>query len=106
MPRSPGCGHNRCVIYRRRRKGAAAGGFYRFESLRTRTTMYGSGYGEYIRLRDEYGNVWRGEAERQSDDTIRYRFRDSSGKTISGISDSFGVVLRDEHGNTWRGFVD
>jgi hypothetical protein len=94
------------VLIRKRRRSGVSGGFYRFESMRTRTTISGSGYGEFIRLRDEFGNVWRGEAERQDDDTIRYRFRDSNGKTISGMSDTFGVVLRDEKGNVWRGFVD
>jgi hypothetical protein len=75
--------------------------------MKTRTHVYGSGYGDFIRLRDEYGNVWRGEADAQSDGTVRYRFRDSNGNSISGISDSsYGVVLRDEHGNVWRGFVD
>ncbi|MBI3684694.1 MAG: hypothetical protein HY235_30355 [Acidobacteria bacterium] len=94
------------MIYRRRKRAASIGGFYRFESLKSRGAMYGSGYGEFIRLRDEFGNIWRGEAEKQSDDTIRYRFRDSNGRAISGISDSYGVILRDEKGNTWRGFVD
>lgn len=42
----------------------------------------------------------------QSDDIVRYQFRDAKGKSISGISDSFGIVLRDEKGNTWRGFVE
>lgn len=94
------------MIYKRRKTGAQTGGFYRFESLKTRSFMYGSGYGDFIRLRDEFGNVWRGEAEKQADDTVRYRFRDSQGRSISGISDSFGVILRDDKGNTWRGFID
>lgn len=91
---------------RRRKRQGSTGGFYRFESMKTKNVIYGSGFGDFIRLRDEFGNIWRGEAERMSDDSIRYRFRDSSGKVISGISDSFGVVLRDEKGNVWRGFVD
>jgi hypothetical protein len=68
--------------------------------------LHGYGEGDLILLRDEHGNVWRGEAERYSDNTIRYRFRDNNGRTISGMSDSFGVILRDDQGNTWRGFVD
>ena len=91
---------------RKRRRLGSTDGFYRFESLKSKNVVYGSGYGEFIRLRDEFGNVWRGSAERQSDDTVHYRFRDSNGKTISGISDSWGVILRDEKGNVWRGFVD
>jgi hypothetical protein len=57
-------------------------------------------------LRDEYGNVWRGHAEKQADNMTRFLFRDSAGNTITGISDRCGIVLRDEHGNTWRGFLD
>lgn len=95
------------MIYRRRRtRNSAPGGYYRFEAVHSRATLHGHGEGEFIRLRDEFGNVWRGEAERYSDNTVRYRFRDAKGRTISGISDSWGVILRDEHGNVWRGFVD
>ena len=68
--------------------------------------MYGLGEGDFVRLRDEFGKVWNGSAERQDDKTIRFRFRDSDGNVISGISDSYGIVLRDDIGNTWRGFLD
>lgn len=68
--------------------------------------MFGFGEGDFIRLRDEYGNVWNGMAEEQGDNIVRYRFRDAAGKSITGISDSFGIVLRDDKGNTWRGFVE
>jgi len=69
--------------------------------------VHGYGEGDYIRLRDEYGNVWMGSATRDDHSSmVRYRFRDNNGKSISGISDSFGIVLRDDSGNTWRGFVD
>lgn len=95
------------MIYRRRRSyGGAPSGFYRFENARTRAGMFGYGEGEFVRLRDEYGNVWNGMADPQGDNIVRYRFRDATGKSITGISDSFGIVLRDEKGNTWRGFVE
>jgi hypothetical protein len=81
------------------------GGYFRFDSGKGRT-MSGFGDGDFVRLRDQYGNEWRGQAERQPDDTIRYRFRDAEGKSITGVSDSYGVILRDERGNTWRGFID
>lgn len=68
--------------------------------------MHGFGDGDFIRLRDEFGNEWRGVAERQSDETIRYRFRTSDGRYVTGISDDYGILLRDEQGNTWRGFFD
>ncbi len=72
-----------------------------------RSNVYGYGEGEYIRLRDEYGNTWMGSATRDEDSgLVRYRFHDEKGRDISGVSDTYGVVLRDDKGNTWRGFVD
>ncbi|HYZ83213.1 MAG TPA: hypothetical protein VE621_02355 [Bryobacteraceae bacterium] len=91
-----------------RRRGAyqtIPGGFFRFQSG-SRNSVYGFGEGDYIRLRDEYGSVWRGVAERDSEGMIRYRFRDENGRSITGISDNYGVILRDDKGKTWRGFVD
>jgi len=68
--------------------------------------MYGYGDGDFVRLRDEFGTIWNGRADIQDEDIIRYSFRDATGKSITGISDSHGIVLRDEKGNTWRGFVE
>jgi len=79
-------------------------GFFRFASHNR--SVFGSGDGDFIRLRDEFGNEWRGTAEKGADEIIRYRFRDSNGNFISGISDGYGIILRDEQGNTWRGFID
>jgi hypothetical protein len=93
------------MLYRRRRRSGSPSGFFRI-SGRNRS-IYGSGDGEFIRLHDEFGNEWRGTGERQSDDTVRYRFVSSEGHVIAGISTGdHGVILRDEHGNAWRGFVD
>lgn len=95
------------MIYRRKRGGhGVPGGFYRFENVRSRSTMMGYGDGEFVRLRDEYGVVWNGIADLQEDRTVRFRFRNDQGKSISGVSDSHGIVLRDEKGNTWRGFLE
>jgi hypothetical protein len=93
-----------CMIYRRRRRDHLPSGFYRFSHGQRH--VYGHGDGDFIRLRDEHGNEWYGVAERQQDDSIRYRFRDSSGNSASGISDGHGIILRDARGNTWRGFID
>ena len=93
------------MLYRRKRNSSSIpGGYYRFETSLHRS-VHGFGDGEFIRLRDEFGNVWRGLAERHDDNTIRYRFRDSKGRTVSGISDNFGIILRDQSGNVWRGFL-
>jgi len=92
------------MIRRRRSRSRAPSGFYHFENLYHRSVS-GFGDGDFIRLKDEFGNVWRGSAEMEDDETIRYRFRDSTGRTISGMSDRFGILLRDDRGQTWRGYV-
>lgn len=94
------------MIYRTRtRYSRSPGGYLQFRNS-DRTTVHGHGEGDYIRLRDECGNVWVGCATLDDDHLVRYRFRDHNGRSISGVSDSYGVVLRDEKGETWRGFVD
>lgn len=94
------------MIYRRKRSiNGIQGGFLHFRDSSNRVVA-GPGDGDYIHLRDEFGNEWRGVAERQQDDTIRYRFRASNGDYITGVSDGYGVILRDQKGNTWRGFID
>jgi hypothetical protein len=92
------------MIRRRRIRRQVGNGFYRIENINSRR-MDGFGDGDYVRLRDEFGNVWRGQAEVQDDDSVRYRFRDEKGRTISGASDRYGITLRDERGMTWRGYV-
>jgi hypothetical protein len=79
-------------------------GYYRFED-ENRRSIFGFSDGDFVRLRDERGNTWRGQAEAIGD-SVRFLFRDSEGNRISGVSDHFGVVLRDERGNTWRGYLD
>ena len=80
-------------------------GFYRFENDQ-RKRIFGYGEGDYIRLRDEFGNVWQGHAEDMGDDSVRFIFRDPDGNRISGICDNNGVILRDEDGHSWRGYID
>ena len=94
------------MIYSRRRNHQSLpSGHFTFQSANNRV-ISGPGDGDYISLRDEHGTQWRGCAERQPDDTIRYRFRDDAGNSVSGISDGYGIALRDQRGQTWRGFVN
>ncbi|MEZ5353788.1 MAG: hypothetical protein R2762_14210 [Bryobacteraceae bacterium] len=89
---------------RRTRQRAAASGYMQLESIHQRH-MTGFGDGDFIRLRDEFGTIWRGTADIQDDETVRYRFRDDRGRTITGVSDRFGITLRDDRGVTWRGYM-
>lgn len=94
------------MIYKRKRMhDNLPGGFFSFEEESSKTRLFGFGHGDYIRLRDEFGNTWRGCADR-SGDSVRYTFRDANGRTITGVSDTFGIILRDQRGKTWRGFMD
>jgi hypothetical protein len=94
------------IFKRRRIHSKMPGGFFNFEEEGTKTRLYGFGHGDHLRIRDEFGNIWRGTAEKVSEESVRYTFRDANGRTITGVSDSFGVVLRDGRGKTWRGFID
>lgn len=95
------------MIYKKKRvHDSVPGGFFSLEEESSKTRLYGFGYGEHIRLRDNYGNMWRGSAEKYADETVHYTFRDAMGRTIAGMAGSCGVMLRDNRGKTWRGFLD
>ena len=91
---------------RRRKHSPQPGGFFHLEEEKTRTRVTGHGYGDNIRLKDDYGNVWQGRAERMEDATVIYRFRDGKGRSLSGVSDSTAITLLDDKGCTWKGFID
>jgi len=95
------------MIYTKQRKRSRLpGGFFHLEEEKTKTRVSGYGHGDHIKLKDEYGNVWHGSAERNPDNSIVYRFRDGKGRRLSGVSDNVVVTLRDEKGKTWKGVVD
>ena len=91
---------------RKRKRSLIKSGQYRLESGQGGGVLSGFGDGDFIKLRDEHGNEWCGAAERQYDDSIRFRFRDAKGHYATGVGDNFGITLRDDQGRTWRGFVD
>ena len=90
----------------KQRRNRQPGGFFHLQEEKTKTRVSGYGHGDYIKLKDEYGNIWLGSAETTADNSIVYRFRDRTGKTLTGILSGLVVTLRDEKGNTWRGAVD
>ena len=92
------------MIYRKSRYARTPGGYLQFRS--GNNTVHGCGEGDYIRLRDEFGQVWVGSAVQEDDEAVRFRFRDPNGRYISGIADAGGLLLRDDKGRTWRGFLE
>jgi hypothetical protein len=95
------------MIYRKRSVvPTVPGGFFHLEEESTKTRAFGYGHGDNIKLVDEYGNVWRGSAERSDDNSVVYRFRDSGGRSLTGVSASAELVLRDDRGKVWKGFID
>lgn len=98
---------NGVELYTRSRKNTLSpGGYFHLEDEKTRTRVYGFGHGDHIKLVDEYGNVWRGSAVRNPDNSVVYRFRDPKGNSLSGVSHGNTITLRDQRGCTWKGFVD
>ena len=91
---------------KQRKRTVLPGGFFHLEEEQTRTRVSGYGHGDHIKLKDEYGNIWQGTAERASDNSVIYRFRDGKGKSLTGVSEHSAVTLRDEKGKTWKGFID
>lgn len=89
---------------RRTRLPQAPSGYFHFSNIQHRS-ISGFGEGNFVRLKDEKGMIWRGTAEVLEDRTVFYRFRNGDGKVISGVSDGYGILLRDERGQTWRGYV-
>ncbi len=94
------------IFTKQRKRHHVPGGFFHLEEEKTKTRAFGYGHGDHIKLKDEYGNVWRGSAVRNPDNSVVYRFRDSGGHSLTGVSDNVTVTLRDEKGRTWKGFVD
>ena len=98
--------HSAMPVRSRRTRERIPGGFFHLEEERTKTRVSGYGYGDHIRLKDEYGNEWLGSAYKADDGSVIYRFRDRKGRSLTGISDSFVLTLRDEKGSTWKGFIE
>lgn len=96
----------RRIYARQKLRSRIPGGFFHLEEERTKTRVSGYGHGDHITLKDEYGNEWLGSASRSDDNSVMYRFRSGSGRTLTGVSDGVVLTLRDEHGSTWKGFVD
>jgi hypothetical protein len=94
------------IFSKQRKRAPIPGGFFHLEDEKTKTRVSGYGHGDHIKLKDEYGNIWRGSAVRNSDNSVVYRFRDSRGRWLSGVSEGSVVTLRDEKGRIWKGFID
>jgi len=96
----------RMIFSKQRKRTHVPGGFFHLEEEKSKTRVFGYGHGDHIKLKDEYGNIWRGSALRNPDNSVVYRFRDAEGHSLTGVSENVLVTLRDEKGRTWKGFVD
>jgi hypothetical protein len=94
------------IFSKTRKRQHVPGGFFHLQEEKSKTRVSGYGHGDHIKLKDEYGNVWHGSAVRNPDNSIVYRFRDSKGHSLTGVSDNVGVTLRDEKGRTWKGVIE
>ena len=72
----------RMIFSKQRKRPRAPGGFFHLEEEKTKTRVFGHGQGDYIKLKDEYGNVWHGTAERNADNSVVYRFRTRDRKSV------------------------
>jgi hypothetical protein len=61
------------IFQRENRYARIAGGYFHLEEEKTKTRAQGYGHGDYIKLTDEYGNIWRGSATRNPDNSVTYR---------------------------------
>ena len=61
---------HRGIFKRKRTHSKIPGGFFSFEEEGANTRLYGFGHGEHLRLRDEFGNIWRGTAEKVSEESV------------------------------------
>jgi hypothetical protein len=93
------------IFSKTRRRSGLPGGYFHLEEERTKTRVAGYGHGDNIRLKDEYGNVWIGSAVLNTDNSVVYRFRNATGRSLTGVAEGEAVTLRDERGGTWKGFV-
>lgn len=82
------------------------GGFLHVQEEQSKLRIYGYGFGEHIKLKDDSGKIWRGSATRQQDNSVEYRFRDEHGKSLTGVSHDKMITLRDDEGKIWKGFID
>ena len=94
------------IFSQTRKRSRIPGGYFHLEDEKTKTRVHGYGHGDHIKLKDEYGSIWRGSAVRNADNSVEYRFRDAKGRSMTGVSSGGIVTLRDDRGNTWKGFVD
>lgn len=95
------------MVYRKKFKHTTLiGGYFHLENEKTKSRANGFGYGDSIKIQDDYGNIWRGSAEKRDDDGVYYHFRCSNGRVLTGMSSSFVVILHDDRGETWKGFID
>lgn len=93
------------MIFRRRfRRGLRRGTDFYLEEEQTRRRAVGFGLDDYIRIKDERGNIWTGMIEPGVDSQTRYYLTDGGGNRLSGITNGSSLIFRDGSGRTWKGY--
>ena len=86
------------------RRTRELGGYFQLECDRTKERLTGYGFGDSIRLQDNRGIAWRGEAL-TCDSSSTVTLRSDDGRSMRGFLQGTVVSLRDRKGEVWRGYV-
>ena len=105
VPGAKGDDSTAMLYQRRRRYSTTLTSYLHLEQEHTKAKIAGHGWDNYMRLKDEHGNVWTGAVEKGPDDRMRCRLKDQSGRNLTGMSDAGTWTFRDDEGNVWKGFA-
>jgi hypothetical protein len=103
VPRAKG-DHSTTMLYQRQRRySTTLTSYLHLEQEKTKARIAGHGWDNYMRSRDEHGNVWTGVVEKGPGGHVRCRLKDQSGRNLTGVSDAGTWTFRDDEGNIWKG---
>jgi hypothetical protein len=94
------------LFRRKKRYGARCRSDFHLQEEGSHLKASGSGFDEFVRVKDDTGNVWTGIIEQTEQDVARYYLSDLNGRRITGLVSNKSMVFRDDQGRTWRGFME
>jgi hypothetical protein len=94
------------MLYQRKARLRSGGhSLIHLEEEHTKMRVSGYGSGEFVCLKDEYGNTWAGTAYKGEDERTYYHLTDPSGKRMTGVSNEVAVTFRDDLGRNFKGLL-